>query len=352
LTESREDAAARGIADIAALARKLAETEPGQSAFPGPAALRALAARLDAMIAPPRRGQLAAIRVAVRPVRKTPARMKPAHPGPAARRAVLDDTLDPDEIAAAARFAAAAKAANTLRAYAADWVDFGRWAAARGVSPLPCPPGLLCGYLAALADAGLRASTITRRATAIAHHHRAAGFDAPTASPAVREVLRGIRHTHGTAPARKTPATADLVAGMLAACPNTMIGLRDRALLTFGFAGAFRRSELLALAVADLTESPEGLRVLIRRSKTDQAGEGQEIAIPRGTRLRPVETLQAWLAAAGITEGPVFRPVLKGGRVRPGPLGDDALIRALKRRARPANSTRQTSPRTRCGQGS
>jgi hypothetical protein len=73
--------------------------------------------------------------------------------------------------------------------------------------------------------------------------------------------------------------------------------------------------------------------VLIRRSKTDQAGEGQEIAIPRGTHLRPVETLQAWLAAAAITEGPVFRPVLKGGRVRPGSLGDDALIRALKRRA-------------------
>ena len=117
-----------------------------------------------------------------------------------------------------------------------------------------------------------------------------------------------------------------------AACPETLIGRRDRALLAFGFAGAFRRSELLALQVADLTESPDGLRVLIRRSKTDQAGEGQEIAIPRGTHLRPVETLQAWLAAAAITAGPVFRPVLKGGRVRPGPLGDDALIRALKRR--------------------
>jgi integrase len=259
--------------------------------------------------------------------------MKPALPVPAARRAVLDDTLDPDEIAAALRFAAAAKAVNTRRAYAADWADFCRWAAARGTEPLPCPPGLLCGYLAALADSGLRASTITRRAAAIAHQHRAAGLDPPTASPAVREVLRGIRHTLGTAPARKTPATADLIAGMLAACPATMIGLRDRALLAFGFAGAFRRSELLALQVADLTESPDGLRVLIRRSKTDQAGEGQEIAIPRGTHLRPVETLQAWLAAAAITEGPVFRPVLKSGRVRPGPLGDDALIRALKRRA-------------------
>jgi integrase len=232
LTESREDAAPRGIAEAAARARKLAETEPDRSAS-----------------------------------------------GPAARRAVLDDTLDPREMASAVRFADAAKAANTRRAYAADWADFGRWATARGADPLPCPPGLLCGYLAALADAGLRASTITRHAAAIAHQHRAAGFDPPTASPAVREVLRGIRHTHGTAPARKAPATAALIARMLAACPDTMIGLRDRALLALGFAGAFRRSELLALEVADLSELPDGLRVVIRRSKTDPEAEGQEIAI-------------------------------------------------------------------------
>ena len=96
---------------------------------------------------------------------------------------------------------------------------------------------------------------------------------------------------------------------MLAACPTTLIGLRDRALLAVGFAGAFRRSELLALAVADLLEVPDGLRVVIRRSKTDQAGEGQEIAIPRGTHLRPVETLQTWLVAAAISHGPLFRPV-------------------------------------------
>ena len=125
-------------------------------------------------------------------------------PVPGATLAVLDATLNPDEIAAAVRFAEAAKAAHTRRAYASDWADFDRWAASRGLSPLPCPPGLLCGYLAALADSGLRASTITRRAAAIGHQHRAAGFDSPTASSAVREVLRGIRHTHGTAPQSKT----------------------------------------------------------------------------------------------------------------------------------------------------
>ena len=104
---------------------------------------------------------------------------------------------------------------------------------------------------------------------------------------------------------------------MMAACPATLIGIRDRALLALGFAGAFRRSELVALDMADLAEVADGLRVPIRRSKTDQEGAGQEIAIPRGHHIRPVETLQAWLAAAGITAGPVFRQVTQTGtRVR------------------------------------
>ena len=264
-----------------------------------------------------------------------PADDLPAPPKvPATALATLDaDRLAPAEMAATLRFAEAAKAQNTRRAYAADWADFCRWAASRGTSSLPCPPGLVCGYLAALAEGGRRASTIGRRAAAIAHMHRAAGFDSPSTNPAVREVLRGIRHTLGMAAQSKTPATAELIARMLAACPTTMIGRRDRALIAFGFAGAFRRSELLALAVADLLEVSDGLRVVIRRSKTDQAGEGQEIAIPRGTHLRPVETLQTWLAAAAISDGPLFRPVSKGGRVGAAPLGGDGFVRALKRRA-------------------
>jgi integrase len=94
-------------------------------------------------------------------------------------------------------------------------------------------------------------------------------------------VLRGIRHSLGTAPARKTPATAELIAAMLAVCPDSLIDRRDRALLALGFAGALRRSELLALQVTDLLAVPDGLRVTIRRSKTDPDGQGQEIAIPR-----------------------------------------------------------------------
>jgi integrase len=93
-------------------------------------------------------------------------------------------------------------------------------------------------------------------------------------------------------------------------------GLRDRALLTLGFGGAFRRSELVALNVDDIEETEEGLRILLRKSKTDQEGQGVTIAIVRGGAACPCKALKAWLDAAGITEGPVFRPLRKGGKVR------------------------------------
>ena len=92
-------------------------------------------------------------------------------------------------------------------------------------------------------------------------------------------------------------------------------GKRDRALLTLGFAGAFRRSELVALEVADLALEPDGLRIQIRHSKTDQEGQGHEIATPRGETLRPVAAVQAWFAAAKISDGPVFRSINRHGRM-------------------------------------
>ena len=230
-------------------------------------------------------------------------------------------------------FAEAASAANTRVAYDADWRAFVAWCAERDTTPLPCPPGLLCAYLSSLAKTGLRPSTIGRRASGIGHVHRQHGFEPPTNAEAVKAVLRGIRRELGTARQTKTPATHDLITKMMAACPATLIGIRDRALLALGFAGAFRRSELVALDMADLTEVPDGLRIMIRRSKTDQEGAGQEVAIPRGHHIRPVETLQAWLAAAGITEGPVFRQVTQTGQVSEMALGDDGYVKAIKKRA-------------------
>jgi hypothetical protein len=102
---------------------------------------------------------------------------------------------------------------------------------------------------------------------------------------------------------------------MADAAPADLKGVRDRAVLLLGFAGAFRRSELVALDVADLQETDDGFRVLIRRSKTDQEGHGETIAIVRGHHACPAKAVKAWLSAAGITAGPLFRPVAKGGRL-------------------------------------
>jgi integrase len=114
---------------------------------------------------------------------------------------------------------------------------------------------------------------------------------------------------------------------------DTLLGARDAALLALGFAGAFRRSELVALKVEDLTEVPDGLRVTIRQSKTDQEGQGQEVAILRGVKLCPVEAVQRWLQMAGITEGYVFRAVVRGRAVGE-PLTPQVVALRVKRIAR------------------
>jgi integrase len=117
---------------------------------------------------------------------------------------------------------------------------------------------------------------------------------------------------------------------MAQAAPDGLKGLRDRALLLLGFAGAFRRSELVALDVADLEEIEEGMRVSIRRSKTDQEGKGEVIAIVRGLVNCPVKAVKNCLQATSITEGSLFRPVTKGGRVGNSRLTDKSVAGIIK----------------------
>jgi site-specific recombinase XerD len=240
------------------------------------------------------------------------------------------------DLEAAAAYQAAEKAPATRRAYRADVRIFARYCDERGICPLPTDPAVVAAFLAAEADGGAKASTLSRRIAAIRYAHLAAGFDAPTTGEDLRAVWRGIRRTIGTAQVKKAPATADRLRAMLQLCPATLKGKRDRALLALGFAGAFRRSELVALTVADLVEVADGLLVRIQRSKTDQEGQGQEIAIPRGARLRPVEAVQDWLAAAGIDEGSIFRRVGRGGRVSHDALAADSVPDIVKAYARAA----------------
>lgn len=205
------------------------------------------------------------------------------------------------------------KAPRTRHIYAADFRDFGRWCAGRGLPALPADAGTVAAYLSALAGSGLRAATIGRKVAAIGYRHRIDGHPSPTANEGVRAVMRGIRRTIGTASThRKAAATADIVEQMLAACSDNLAGIRDRALIAVGFASAMRRSELVALETTDLAEHREGIIITIRRSKTDQEGQGQQVALPHGSRIRPVEHLARWLDAASIADGRVFRSVVSG----------------------------------------
>ena len=149
----------------------------------------------------------------------------------------------------------------------------------------------------------------------------------------MRATMRGIRRTLGTAPAKKAPATADRIRAMLPPSGGQLSWLRDRALLLLGFVGALRRSELVALDCNDVEEVAEGLRIKIRRSKSDQEGQGAVVAIPRGTLACPVAALAAWLDAASITSGPLFRPVARSGRLREGRLTDRSVAKIIKRHA-------------------
>lgn len=237
------------------------------------------------------------------------------------------------EMAAAVSFAEMEKSEGTRRAYRSDFRIFTVWCVARGLESMPATPATVARFLSSEATGGLKASTIGRRAAAVAYAHKLAGFEPPTSIESVRAVVRGIRRSIGTAPARKLPATAGVIGEMLKHCPDTLRGQRDAALLALGFSGAFRRSELVALTVADLVEAPDGFRVMIRKSKGDQEGAGQEIAVPRGCRIEPVRLVQAWLKAAGITEGYVFRPVAKGGRVLNEPLTGHSAAAIVKRYA-------------------
>ncbi|HEU4324771.1 MAG TPA: site-specific integrase [Roseiflexaceae bacterium] len=240
-----------------------------------------------------------------------------------------------------AEYAAASRSPATIRAYNQGWNDFQRWCEQRHLPPLPATPATVAAYLADLAQRGLKVATLTRRLAALAQAHQLAGHPSPTRDERVRTVLKGIKRTIGTAQVAKAPATVDVLVLMLEQVPtDTMKGIRDRALLLIGFAGAFRRSELVGLDLGDIQRVPQGLVITVRRSKTDQEGEGMIKAIPYGRNEEtcPVRALDAWLAAAKLTNKsePIFRPVDRHGNVKGTRLDDQSVALIVKHYAEKA----------------
>ncbi len=217
--------------------------------------------------------------------------------------------------------------ANSKRAYAADIGHF----RASG-REIPSTPETVAAYLAEIADTHAVA-TIQRRLVAIGKAHRALGHADPCKTEIVKAVMRGIRRTKGTAQREAQALQRDDLFAALTLMGDRSIDLRDRALLLIGFAGAFRRSELVSLDAADVQHVRQGVVLHLRRSKTDQTGQGRKIAIPHGrTRWCPVKHLTDWVDHSGITEGPLFRSIDRHGRIASDRLSGDAVSMIIKRR--------------------
>jgi len=212
------------------------------------------------------------------------------------------------------------RAKSTRDAYRWDFNEFTLFCERHGVCPLPATEQVVCAYLASLAhpERKLKVGSIGRRFSSIAAVHKAAGYDSPTGKASVKLCFAGIKRSLGSAVTPKNPILTSDIVGMISHIDTKrLIGKRDRAILLFGFASALRRGELAALNVEDVTFSDDGARVLVRRSKTDQTGEGQQIAVVRtGTRTCPVKALEAWLKAAAIQDGAVFRSVDRHDKIR------------------------------------
>jgi len=225
------------------------------------------------------------------------------------------------------------RASATQKAYSTDFRSFETWCEAQGLTSMPATPATVSVYLAALAGEGKRPSTIARALAGIADEHRHRGCAWVRGPSVIGDVMRGIRRRHGTAPDQKAPLSDDDMKAMVAILGEDLAGLRDRAILTMGWMGAFRRSELVALTVEDVAPAGEGLVVQVRRSKGDQEGRGAKKGIPYAARsgLCAVRALAAWLEAAGITSGPIFRAVGSDGRVRPDALSDRSVARIVQK---------------------
>lgn len=279
------------------------------------------------------------------------------------RRPRSDIALRVQEDAERARaFASQATAANTKRAYRADWADFCAWCDSRDASALPAASETVALYVASRAEvgpdaedgrptAGLKVSTLERRLSAINQAHRQTGHAAPASrrDEPLHSVWAGLTRAKGVAPDKVAPALPDDLRHMVDALPRdtdgewTLAAKRDRALLLVGFAGALRRSELAAVQAEHVQFTADGLRLFLPRSKADQEGRGTTLGIHYGTSPQtcPVRALRSWMQAAREATGsplfgPVFRKVDRWGRLWETELTSGAVAKLVKRAAKRA----------------
>lgn len=229
------------------------------------------------------------------------------------------------------RLVAASLSEGTKRGYQNDIAHFEAWGGS-----IPSSSETVAAYLADLATTH-KTATIVRRVTALSKAHEAMGATNSTKSELVRATMRGIKRTLGTASREAKPVLREDLFQMLDCMGNSTKDMRDKALVLLGFAGAFRRSELVGLDVADVEHVRQGIVITLRRSKTDQEGRGRKIGIPFGrSRWCPVGCLTGWLDHAKIDAGPIFRGINRHGQVADQRLSGEAVCVIIKQRAKAA----------------
>jgi integrase len=238
----------------------------------------------------------------------------------------------------AREYTAAARAGSTRRIYRCFWEQFEAWAGERGRPCLPASPETVALYVAHLADA-FKPATIRLKMSAIAFAHKAAGLPSPLTSPVVTGVWAGIRREKGCAPNRKAALMTDDLRAMLAHLPTGPRGVRDRAIVLVGFAGGFRRSEIVGLNVDDVEFKAEGAIVMLRRSKTDQDAEGRTVGLPFGSNPRtcPVRAIREHIERFKLIAGDALFPeISRHGKLTGRRASGQAVARCVQRLAKAA----------------
>jgi len=227
------------------------------------------------------------------------------------------------------------KSNNTLRAYKSDFKDFGAFCASHGLKSLPTDPKIVALYLTHLSK-NSKISTLRRRLVSISMIHKAKGYYLDTKHPIIVENLMGIKRVKGSIQKGKKPILINHLKSIINVIDQQKIDeikkLRDKSIILIGFGGGFRRTELISIDHEDLEFVPEGLKITIRRSKTDQFGEGMIKGLPYFTNeiYCPVTNLKKWLEISKISTGPIFRRFSKGSSLTDKRLTDQSVVLLMK----------------------
>jgi len=229
------------------------------------------------------------------------------------------------------------KANNTVRAYKSDFNDFGLFCAQNGLNSLPSEPKIVSLYLTHLSTKDVKISTLKRRLVSIGVIHKLKGFYLDTKHPSIIENIMGIKRRKGSVQKGKKPILISSLIKIINAIDDQkkdeIKKIRDRSIILIGFSGGFRRNEIVSLDYDDLDFVPEGLKITLKRSKTDQFGEGTLKGLPYfdSSQYCPVLSLKKWIETSNINSGPLFRRFSKGSKLTENKLTDQTVALLIKK---------------------